>query len=463
MFNHENFIGFFARLCMFAPLNFAAGATALGDGGADAGADAGAGGGSDAGDAGAGDGGDGGDAGDAGGTAEGDGSGAPGTDDSGRTDGQSDGKTDGRTLPQDLKKTIGELRKENPKLADQIQHDHFKVRQFEAEFKTPAQAREAKDFIERVGGEDGLAELQSHAKSIEMVDNSVRDGNPVVLDDMVADFPEGFKKLVPHAVERLAKLDPAAHESLVNGLTAQFLESKNVYSHVEALMKAIHEGKQEDSFELAQQLSQFLRHYRENGGRQRQNDSELDAGRKKLADDRAAFDRQKAEEAEGRFSDAVVQSASRQVTAEADRILNGLLGQLKIPDTTRMRIMQDVFAKIQPALAKKEHYLKRYDALYAERDVKRMTNFVVAQTKEILPTLVKEAKAAFVLGGAPREQRRPNGGGQRSAQGGNQNRGTVNKRPTLDEARAQGFSVDEWLASNATRKLERGGRVYFRW
>lgn len=452
----EKWMSFFARLAMAAPLYFAAGATAIagGDGGAADGGGDDIGGGSDAG-AGAG-------AGDAGATDADAAEAAPG--DAEKGEGAEEGKegkdaeANARAMLEERKKAIAEIRKQNPKLADELKRDFSKARQFEQAFKTPTEAREAKEFMERVGGEDGLAEIEAQLESMKMVDASIERGDPAVVDDMVADFPEGFAKIMPHALEKWEAVDPDGFKRHSASAVDRYFESNNVYSHVDALAQAIADGKQEDAHRLTTQLREFLKGSREFG--QRRQNAGTDKEREAFEREKREFEESRRVAADNEFSEKVLAQANAEVTRTAEAVLKDLTRGLEVPAETRARIMREVFREINAKLNELPNYGKRYDALFASRDVNRMAKFIIANARQVLPGLVKSVKSAYILGtGKPAARV----AAQRGAGGNGAHAATLGRKPTLAEARAMGFGTDEYLSALGQRKLERNGKVFARW
>lgn len=88
--------------------------------------------------------------------------------------------------------------------------------------------RNIKTQIEAVGGIEGLAELQSTLSSVEETDALLEAGDPRIIDQIIEDSPEGFKKLAPHTLSRLSKLDPEAYSRTVQPHLVRALVDANL-------------------------------------------------------------------------------------------------------------------------------------------------------------------------------------------------------------------------------------------
>lgn len=68
-------------------------------------------------------------------------------------------------------------------------------------------ARNIRTQLDAIGGLEGLSGLQSKVTNFENTDNLILSGDPSVLDQLIEDAPDGFKKLAPAYLSKLEKLD----------------------------------------------------------------------------------------------------------------------------------------------------------------------------------------------------------------------------------------------------------------
>lgn len=119
---------------------------------------------------------------------------------------------DARALPKEIQKTLKAL-KENPetaKVARALNDAYFREQAY-AKHGKPAEIAAMAATLSRLGGEEGIAELEQKVASMDLVDADIAKGDPGFLDDIIETAPEGFKKLVPAALGKLYNLDKVAY------------------------------------------------------------------------------------------------------------------------------------------------------------------------------------------------------------------------------------------------------------
>jgi hypothetical protein len=374
-------------------------------------------------------------------------------------------KNDGRTLPADLKASLAELNKTNPKMADQISKDFFKVRQIEAMgFKSTADVKALKDTIDNIvglNGETGVAAieaLQADAQEFNDEITAFAQGDPGLLQKLATQSPEGFMKLIPHAIKLFREKNAEGYSKMMDAEIDTVFTQNNVYPHVQSLLAAIgsdEPGARAEALRLGKALQGWL------AGKQGKGNAPVDKDRESLNADRQAWETQKATEAQQKFEKEMYGGLNPVVTNKVNSILSSLLPKgYKLPEATQARILQTIFSQIDSKLMEKEDYKTRAEAIFKTKDLKRVHNFMVSRIEPLLLPLTKAvytefrgvvpAKKAAV---APRTQ-----GNQQAPV-----KGAQPRKPSYDEAKALGFSKEEWLNSLGKKKLERAGKTYFAW
>src|SRR5438552_4043112 len=130
-------------------------------------------------------------------------------------------------LPAELAKSIKELKQAHPEqipVLNALTKDHYTAKAFKQVYPTPDEAKADKVAIEALGGREGIAQMRKEVTSIEAFDKMASEGDPGVIHGLADQFPEGFKRLVPTAIERLAKSDPQAYRETLRGPLLQILE-----------------------------------------------------------------------------------------------------------------------------------------------------------------------------------------------------------------------------------------------
>ena len=142
-----------------------------------------------------------------------------------------DAKGEKDVLPAALSKAVRELKASNPEAAPALKtlnNAYFKSRAYEQVYATPEEARTDKAALEAVGGPTGISEMQASIDQIDAFDNMAKEGNPRVIEGLADQFPDGFKRLVPVAIDRLSKTDPEAYRETMRGPLLQMLEGDGV-------------------------------------------------------------------------------------------------------------------------------------------------------------------------------------------------------------------------------------------
>ncbi len=131
-------------------------------------------------------------------------------------------------LPAQLRKLIAELQADHPESAQVLKRArdaYFQAETYKREVGTIEQARNLRATFESLGSEEGIQELQDSAETLRQIDEQGAAGDPGLIDAMASESPEGFKKLVPVALDRLARMDPAAYENALRPAIAQVLSN----------------------------------------------------------------------------------------------------------------------------------------------------------------------------------------------------------------------------------------------
>lgn len=137
--------------------------------------------------------------------------------------------TKAETSAREISKALRELREAHPDKAPlirQMQDAFFRAQTYQQHYASPEEAQRAKVTFEALGGEEGVATLQQAAEQIRTIDEQSKTGSPELVDRWAKDFPDGFKKAVPVALENLEKLDARAYnEAMRPHLTRSVLSS----------------------------------------------------------------------------------------------------------------------------------------------------------------------------------------------------------------------------------------------
>lgn len=123
-----------------------------------------------------------------------------------------------KTTPETIRKALKALKDASPENAAAVKELHGSYERHQAykkEFPTVQEAREAKEFIQLVGGQDGYEKLNATVQGIQESDALLYDGDPKLLDNIIEDLKSEGKmdslgKLAPAFLDKLKQHDNAA-------------------------------------------------------------------------------------------------------------------------------------------------------------------------------------------------------------------------------------------------------------
>lgn len=175
---------------------------------------------------------------------------------------------DARSLPRDVQKALKTLR-DNPETAKiaRVLNDSYFREQAYSKFGKPADIAALATTVERLGGQEGIVEIEQKLSAISRVDEEIAEGNPAYLDDIIESSPEGFKKLVPAALNKLYALDKAAYGRAVAPILYNTLKSYQLPA-IMATLQASQDPAAKTAFEHLSRLNADLEEEVRNAPRQ---------------------------------------------------------------------------------------------------------------------------------------------------------------------------------------------------
>ena len=423
-------LSFLARLNHFSGMNFASSFPAVGGDGGGAG-DEGAGGG------GAGGGGDEG-GGEGGGEgageedieeiedpdAEGGGEGDEEIDTEGEGDEEIEGEEveggAGKGKKLDVQKALDKLKKTDKVLAEVLRKEHFSNVDFKKAFASPTEAQAAADLLELVGGEEGVSTLQQKADDFAAELNMVAEGNPQILDDIVRDSPDGFKKLINAGLEKLRLLDQAFYERATAKPLANALREKGVVNTLEMIKQMAVAGKGQEVFDLCTKLLNWC-------GAVEDFASKAAAPQVTETDTAAKATLQKAEKiARQSYLREVGQSSNRVTSTVIKKHLDPLIRDaikrgVKLSAEQRQDVAGGIYTEIAQSLKANTSYQRQMEAYYAKNaDPDDIGNYVRSKVEQLAEAAAKKvwgrkgwasARGKVRTGGQGERGRERTGGG----------------------------------------------------
>lgn len=141
-----------------------------------------------------------------------------------------------------LLRQLGESDPENAPTAKELSNTYFSHRAYKELFPDIAEARTLKTTFDTIGGPEGLLELQSVAENFENLDKMLDEGDPRLVDDILAKSPEGFSKIVPHALQALQRTNPEAYRSIIAPELASGVVGSGVGDYLALALESLKAG-----------------------------------------------------------------------------------------------------------------------------------------------------------------------------------------------------------------------------
>ena len=300
---------------------------------------------------------------------------------------------DGRTIPQKFR----ELFKANPEL----RNVYFSERAFREVYPTVQSAREAREFIETIGGEEGWNEVQEGRQEQATLNDLYYSRNPQKLREyakQVIGMDAGaFKALVPVALDELHSVDPQAYSKALAPIFANTLARafngagiSGAITQARSLLKT--NPEQADS--VLQQIEQWENQFRDLASSK----AETDPEREQFEQERQEWQEQRQREESDRFKSGYRESCVKSIVPSVDRHMTQLLAGRKL-DTDSMNVLKEnVFRKVSQMSMKDENYVKQRDQALARKDSKAALRIFTTKFNQVLPEAARIIYKTFNLG-----------------------------------------------------------------
>lgn len=294
---------------------------------------------------------------------------------------------DGRTLPKEVQAALKALKDLNPgniKAVNTLRQAYFAEQHYLKAFPTPAAAHSAKAALELVGGSEGIAGLQSQIAAGEQMDASLEQGDPAVLDDVIKDFPEGFKKLAPHVLDRLQTLDPTAYAKTVQPHAYGLLEAAGLGQVISSMQQALEGNNVAQVKELLGKTQAWLDGQKQKAG-ERQN--QPDPERAKFDTERQKFQQEKEQAFRGDIGRQTVTHQNEVMTKSLSPYLKGK----NLSSEAKTDLADGINREIAKLLKSNTAYQSQVKAMLGARtrDQGKIVSYINAAVDEATPKAVK--------------------------------------------------------------------------
>jgi hypothetical protein len=297
---------------------------------------------------------------------------------------------DGRQVTAKIRTHLAELKKADPALAKELQRIYWKGQNVD-KLGTTQELTTLKEAVELHGGVEGITKLAEEVEAGRALEQGFERGDPKVVDGWANDYPEGFKRLIPAALDRLEKMDEARFDQVGSNVSDRIFEKYGVYSAVQLLGEALTANKPEDAVKHFNALTKFLsdmkglsKRTKENPYQQRE--SELDQREKDIAErDKKAF--------YGSVRSDVNTQVSREMNKEIAKLMRGKkFASVDQGNRVRGQITEELKRLINTG-----DYSKRYESVMGQRDRDKAIAFIVSNANRNMSKAVQAVLKDFNL------------------------------------------------------------------
>lgn len=307
-----------------------------------------------------------------------------------------EGKVDWRSVPPAVKAHIAAIAKTDRTLANQLQNAVYTSQTMLREF--PGGLKEAqslKTAVEEAGGLEGIAKIQeTHDQLVEeqeILDNKARTGDVSVLDNLAEIAgAEGFVKLVPKALDMMAKMDPDTYSHIMGKVIINALQEGGVVANLNLAFRMLalnNEGATKEGIEAIKAVAEWANKINSisvTAPKKPDIDPGLKAGQEALnAREAAVFNKEFGSEF-GSWRDG-------RITEE----INLELGKRTLNPEQRKVLGNKIVAEIANILTADSKYMKDLNKIYATRNKDELLKFTKNRTDKLLRDATKKSYRAL--------------------------------------------------------------------
>jgi hypothetical protein len=274
-----------------------------------------------------------------------------------------------------IREAVNRLSQEHPedaKILKQMADSHFRVESaYKSAFPTPAEATQAKQLIEAIGGSEGAATLQQRISDFDTQELNLEQGNPEVLDGFFKDFPEGAAALVTPYLEKLGASNPQALQAAIAPYAVNMLVGAGLGDHLAKIANATDPAQAK---QLAIEAYNWLAGQSQNVQQLRQTRSQKDPGAERLAKDREAFNQEK----ENLFTTGVNERVNKQIETGTTPIVDKYAKAYKLNDTQKEHYKSSLQSAVVAEMKADQNYMRQVKLRYD--NPKRSADSIAAYT-----------------------------------------------------------------------------------
>lgn len=309
---------------------------------------------------------------------------------------QEDAEGDGRVIPQNLRTLLGELNAKDPKLGKQLKGLFFQDRVLKQNFPGGVpEAIKAREAIDSLGGEEGIQAINSEREEWAALDTQFEQGDPKFIENIAAESPEGFAKLVPVALDKLGQTNPEQYQHLAGRIIHNALANAEFVNAVRALKSAAADPAKVAA--ICDDMEKWAGEIRDLATRVPER--KIDPERQKLDAEKKTFEEQKFQT----FQASVMVDATTHIEAGIERELTAQL-KTKGVDVAKLKktdpesyslLVKNVDGEIGKALNANKVFVSQRNAMLQGMDKEKLLKFIKPNIDKVLPDAAKRVARAF--------------------------------------------------------------------
>jgi hypothetical protein len=278
---------------------------------------------------------------------------------------------DGRYGSKEFKADFAKIKAIDPAAAKAFERAYWKVAGVD-KLGTTQELTALKEAVELHGGVEALSQMAEEVQAGRQLEQGFKAGDPKVIEGWATDYPDGFKKLMLPALDRLERLDPKFHEQVVGTAATKFLENYGVFDAIGQMGEALRGGKTDEAIRLYNDLvGKVFQPMR--GLATKSTTDPLASEREKIESERQELASEKKTQFYGSVRGEVNQQVGRAMNAELGKLLRGR----KLDAEMGNRVRSEVTSEIKQLLTSQADYAKRYETIMGAGDRDKAIKFIV--------------------------------------------------------------------------------------
>jgi hypothetical protein len=311
------------------------------------------------------------------------------------TDEDGDVEGDGRTIPAKFR----ELFKEHKDLKKLW----FVNQEYREHFASPAEAEKAKLTIMQLGGDEGLKAIEADRTALASIDQRLAEGDPRFVEEIAAQNPEGFAKIIPHALDDLARIDPDGYNHTMSKIFAStFQQRGGLADAIYNVQQNLANGNTQNATQLLSQIQDYIDGF-DKVARQ-QPTKRNDTDREQFQNEKKQWEQQKMANWQKEVGSEIVNHIDTGTKKELGNYLKGK----KLTDQAYAMFLDNVHKELVKSLKNDANYQSQAKLHVTKMDKDAALKLHKSRTDKYLPVAVKNTYKLFYsnFGGKTAEQKK---------------------------------------------------------